>query len=212
MGKGNCGKGTQAKLLKNKYNLEMISTGSLLREWGKREPDNFWAKKIISDMEQGIIVPSGLVFYLWFEILMHLDEKQGIVFEGSPRMLVEAQTMEEIFHWMKNNHFFAFYLNISDEESRSRSALRRYCPLCHKTYSLAFTPGVTHCLEDGTELSIREDDKPEIVEKRLREFNEKVVPAIEFLKSKGVLYDLEGTGEVEDIFNKIDQIVQEKIN
>lgn len=212
IGKGNCGKGTQAEILSEKYNLEMISTGSLLREWSKKESENFWAQKINNDIGQGLIVPSGLVFYLWFNKLMHLDINQGIVFEGSPRMLVEAQTMEEIFRWMDNNHFMAFYLNITDEESKNRSSLRRYCPLCHKTYSLAFNPGITTCLDDGTQLTIRKDDQPEIVDKRLKEFNEKVMPSIEFLKSKGVLYDVNGIGSVEEISNNIDKIVQSKIN
>ncbi len=212
MGKGNCGKGTQAKILADKYNLELLSTGSMLREWVLKEPNSFLAKRINHDIDNGILVPSALVFYLWFSKLMALDENQGIVFEGSPRMLIEGQAMEELFRWMQNNHLFIFNLNIPDEESLRRSIIRRYCPKCHKTYSLDFNPGITHCTDDNTELIIRDDDKPEVIKRRIDEFNQLVVPTIEFLKSRGVLYDVNGVGPVDEIAQNIDKIIQEKIN
>ncbi len=212
IGKGNCGKGTQAKLLAEKYSLQMISTGSMLRDWVLKEPNHFLSEKINNDIDNGSLIPSAVVFYLWFSKLITLDGSQGIVFEGSPRMLIEGQAMEEFFRWMGNNNLFIFNLNIPDEESAYRSSIRRYCPKCHKTYSLDFDPGITHCKDDNTELIIRDDDKPEVVQKRIEEFNKFVVPTIDFLRSKGVLYDINGVGKVEDIFANIDKIVQEKIN
>lgn len=112
---------------------------------------------------------------------------------------------------MGNNKFFVFNLNIPDQESLYRSSIRRYCPKCHKTYSLDFDPNITHCKDDNTELVIREDDEPKIVQKRIEEFNELVVPTIEFLRSRGVLYDINGVGTVEEIFKNIDKIIQENI-
>lgn len=212
VGKGNCGKGTQAKILADKYNLQMISTGSMLREWILKDPNNFWSQKLNQDVDNGILVPSAIVFYLWFSKLLSLDPNQGIVFEGSPRMLIEGQAMEEIFKWMGNNQFFVFNLNIPDEEAYTRSMNRRYCPKCHKTYSLAFDPGITHCKDDGTELIIRDDDKPEVIKRRIQEFNKSVVPTIEFLRSKGVMHDVNGVGPIEEIAKNIDNIIQEKIN
>lgn len=212
IGKGNCGKGTQAKILADKYNLKMISTGSMLRDWVLKEPDNFFAKKLNEDIDNGILVPSAVVFYLWFTKLMALEPNQGIVFEGSPRMLIEAQAMEEIFKWMGNNNFLVFNLNIPDEESYNRSMNRRYCPKCHKTYSLAFDPGISNCKDDNTELIVRDDDKPEVIKRRIDDFNEFVIPTIEFLKSKGVLYGINGVGPVDTIAENIDKIIQEKIN
>jgi len=212
IGKGNCGKGTQAKILADKYNLKMISTGSLLREWALKGDDNFWAKKINEDIDKGVIVPTALVFYLWFSKLLNFDIHQGVVFEGSPRMPIEGQAMDEIFNWMENNHFFVFHLNIPDEESLHRSSVRRYCPKCHQTYSLDIDPDITHCKDDNTELIIRDDDRPEVIKKRIEEFNEHVVPTIEFLRSKGVLYDINGVGSIEEIAKKINQIVEDKIH
>jgi len=113
---------------------------------------------------------------------------------------------------MQNNHLFIFNLNIPDEESLRRSIIRRYCPKCHKTYSLDFNPGITHCTDDNTELIIRDDDKPEVIKRRIDEFNQLVVPTIEFLKSRGVLYDVNGVGPVDEIAQNIDKIIQEKIN
>ena len=212
IGKGNCGKGTQAKILADKYNLQIISTGSMLREWILKDPNNFWSQKLKQDVDNGILVPSAIVFYLWFSKLLLLDYRQGVVFEGSPRMLIEGQAMAEVFKWMANNQFFVFNLNIPDEESYTRSMNRRYCPVCHKTYSLAFNPGITHCQADNTELIIRNDDNPEVIKHRIQEFNELVIPTIEFLKSQGVLYEVNGVGPVEEIAKNIDKIIQEKIN
>jgi adenylate kinase len=113
---------------------------------------------------------------------------------------------------MGNNQFFVFNLNIPDEEAYTRSMNRRYCPMCHKTYSLAFDPGITHCKDDGTELIIRDDDKPEVIKRRIQEFNKSVVPTIEFLRSKGVMHDVNGVGPIEEIAKNIDNIIQEKIN
>jgi|GEM_PF-6485983 len=127
-------------------------------------------------------------------------------------MLIEGQAMEEVFRWMDNNQFFVFHLDIPDDESRKRSDLRRYCSKCHKTYSLAFDPGITHCKDDNTEVVIRDDDKPEVIDRRIKEFNQLVIPTIEFLRSKGVLYDINGVGPVEEIAKNIDKIIQEKIN
>ena len=127
-------------------------------------------------------------------------------------MLIEGQAMEEVFEWMDNNKLFVFNLNIPDEEAYTRSMNRRYCPVCHKTYSLAFDPGITHCKDDNAELVIRDDDKPEVIDRRIKEFNKSVVLTIEFLRSKGVLYDVNGVGSVEEIAKNIDKIIQEKIN
>lgn len=112
---------------------------------------------------------------------------------------------------MGNNHFLVFYLDIPDQESIYRSSIRRYCPKCHKTYSLDLDPNITHCKDDNTELIIRDDDKPEVVNRRIQEFNELVMPTINYLRSKGVLYDINGVGPVEEIFKNIDKIIQEKI-
>lgn len=211
MGKGNCGKGTQAKLLAEKYNLKIISTGNLLREWALKGPEDFWANRINEDIDKGILIPSAVVFYLWFSSLLKLETTQGVVFEGSPRYLIEGQAMVEVFSWMKNNKFFVFNLDIPDEESLYRSSIRRYCPACHKTYSLDFDPGITHCKDDNTELIIRDDDKPEVIKKRIEEFNRSVVPTMNYLREQGVLYDINGVGSVEEIFNNIDKIIKENI-
>ncbi len=112
---------------------------------------------------------------------------------------------------MGNNKFIVFNLDISDAESLNRSNLRRYCPKCHKTYSLAFDPGITHCKDDNTELIVRDDDKPEVIQKRIQEFNEDVVPTMNFLREKGVLKDINGVGPVDEIFNNIDNVIKEYI-
>jgi adenylate kinase len=89
LGKPTCGKGTQSKLLAEKYGLEVISTGNLLRELSLQ--DNMLGKKIKNDLENGKIMPSAIPIYLILKEVFLKNMTDGFVFEGSPRKEIEAQ-------------------------------------------------------------------------------------------------------------------------
>ncbi len=104
-----------------------------------------------------------------------------------------------------------FFVDIPDEEVLHRSAIRSYCPKCNRTYSQDLNPGVTVCEDDQTPLAIREDDKKEVVENRIRVFHEEVEPALGFFKEKGMLHTIDGIGTVEEVFARIDNIITQLI-
>ena len=88
-----------------------------------------------------------------------------------------------------------------------RSAIRSYCPKCNKTYSEVLNPGVTVCEDDQTPLQIREDDKEEVVNKRLEVFYSEVQPSLDFFKEKGMLHTIDGVGSVEEVFKRLDDSI-----
>lgn len=212
IGKANCGKGTQAEILAKKYDLKIISSGNILRKWIESDPENYIVKRIKDDMLKGELIPASLAYYSWFREIYNISETQGVAFEGGPRLKLEAEAAIEFFSWLGQDKYFVVYLNISDDESLNRSLSRRICPVCQKTYSLALNPNLTNCPDDNIELSTRPDDIPNVVKNRIDEFNEKVMPAIEYFKEKGVLLDIDGIGSIEEVALRIDNAIQNKIN
>jgi adenylate kinase len=101
------------------------------------------------------------------------------------------------------------YIDIPDEEIRRRSAIRSYCPKCNRTYSKVLDGEVSVCQDDQTPLQIREDDKPEVIENRIKVFHEEAEPTINFFKEKGLLHTIDGVGSVEEVFARIDNVIQE---
>jgi len=113
LGRSGSGKGTQAKMLAEKFGLKLISSGNLLR--AKAKDSDFTGKKIAQIISQGGILPTPVVFDLW------MDELKGIVFEGSPRRLYEAWLLQEALEFFGfGGNIKAFYLNISKQEAKKR--------------------------------------------------------------------------------------------
>ena len=176
LGKPGSGKGTQADLLENKFPFEHISTGALLRQRTKKH--DFIAKRLHEIMETGGLVPTPSVFQLWMPRLERLRKQkkfQGVVFDGSPRKLYEAQMLDELlslYKWDKN--FKVVYIVISDKE-----AFRRL-------------------LKRG-----RSDDDRKDVLYRLKVFNKEVVPVISYYKKKKELIEINGEQSREDVHREI---------
>lgn len=176
LGKPGSGKGTQAELLEKKFPFEHISTGELLRKRAKKH--DFIAKRLREIMETGGLVPTPSVFQLWMPKLEHLRKQkkfQGLVFDGSPRKLYEAQMLDELlqlYDWDRN--FKILHLVISDKE-----ALRRL-------------------LKRGRS----DDDKKDILY-RLRVFKKEVLPALSYYKKKGEVVEINGEQSIENVHKEI---------
>ena len=176
LGKPGSGKGTQADLLEMKFPFEHISTGALLRQRTKKH--DFIAKRLREIMEIGGLVPTPSVFQLWMPKLEHLRKQKkfrGVVFDGSPRKLYEAQMLDELlqlYQWDKN--FKVVHLDISNKE-----ALKRL-------------------LKRG-----RSDDDKEDVLYRLRVFKKEVLPAISYYQKKGKVIEINGEQSREAVHREI---------
>ena len=176
LGKPGSGKGTQAELLEKKFPFEHISTGELLRERVKKR--DFIARRLHEIMETGGLVPTPSVFQLWMPRLEHLRKQktfQGLVFDGSPRKLYEAQMLDELlqlYDWDKN--FKVLHLVISDREALRRLQKRG-----------------------------RSDDDRKGILHRLKVFKKEVVPAISYYKKKGEVVEINGEQSVENVHKEI---------
>jgi len=212
LGKSGSGKGTQVNLLKEKYNLERIGSGDLLRE--RKKTQDFTGAKISTVVDTGGIIPTPVVFKLWMEKLENYKlqgDLKGLIFDGSPRKIREAYLLDEAlewYEWEKNTKMIL--LDISDEEVMRRVALRKICSnsVCGFIPSAEQAKELEKCPACGANLIIRPEDSPENTEKRLAWFREEVEPVINYYKEKNELLIINGEQSVEKVFEDIVKAIE----
>lgn len=206
LGRAGCGKGTQAKLLTEHFGLFYIGSGELLRERVKQ--DDFTGKKADRIMDAGELVPTSLIFMLWINHLEELKKREnfkGVVFDGTPRKLMEAFLMEEALNWYEwDKNFKVILIDISREETFNRLTRRRQCAKCGQLipYVGAYKDLVV-CDKCGGELVVRQDDNPEAINQRLDLFDQEVMPVVEYFDNKGLLVKVNGEQSIEEVQKEI---------
>lgn len=198
------GKGTQAKLLARKFRLAHVEMGGMLRDIAKtktrlgRQLDEIVNKK-------GGLVPHELILKVVKEKLKSLSPKQGIVFDGIPRSLVQAKLLEKVLTQYNRKLTHSFYLPIREKTTLKRLVKRRICKKCGKlfVYGLDIHSRSKKCPKCGGQIIQRQDDKPEAIKKRLSWFYTKVLPVIEYYRKKGTLIEVNGEQPVKKIFKDI---------
>ncbi|MDD4223452.1 MAG: nucleoside monophosphate kinase [Candidatus Cloacimonetes bacterium] len=186
------GKGTQAELLSENLNYQHINIGDLFREQVLRQTDlGLQVQDIIS---RGELVPDSLVFEIVDSSL--LPERQGIVFDGFPRTLVQAEYLVEHFQVRQ-----VFFLELAEAVAIRRISSRRICNACGENYNLESDPPRQDdvCDKCGGELVIRNDDKPEAISRRLTEFYEQTLALKEFFASRDLLSEIDASQDVEEV-------------
>ena len=208
LGRAGCGKGTQAELLVDKFGLIYIGSGELLRQ--RTQQKDFTGKKTSQTMEKGELVPTSLIFQLWINRLEEIKKSEnsnfkGIIFDGSPRKLIEAQLLEEALKWYEwDKNFRAILIDISREEAFNRLTKRRQCKGCGQLIPyLSHYKDLEKCDKCGGEIIVRQDDTPEAINTRLGLFEEEVVPVIEFYEKNGLLVKINGEQSIEDVQKEI---------
>ncbi|MEK7067688.1 MAG: nucleoside monophosphate kinase [Patescibacteria group bacterium] len=206
LGRAGCGKGTQAKLLVDKLGLIYIGSGELLRARAKQ--DNFTGQKADQTMKTGALVPTSLIFMLWInriEEIKNQGDFKGIVFDGSPRKLIEAYLLEEALNWYDwDKNFKAILVDLSREEAFNRLTKRRQCAKCGQLIPYVGTyKTLAECDKCGGELVVRQDDKPEAINQRLDLFDQEVMPVVEFYEKKGLLVRINGEQPIEEVHKEI---------
>lgn len=214
LGKSGCGKGTQVNLLVEKYGLEKIGSGELLRE--RKKSTDFTGEKISSVVDNGGIVPTPVIFSLWMEKLDNYKHSKadikGIIFDGSPRKILEARLMDEALGWYEwNKNIKVILLDISDEEAVKRIELRKICPKCRAIISNAeeLDGEIETCTNCGHKLEKRPEDVKEGVLKRLEWFQTEVGPVIEYYKEQNRLITINGEQSVAEVFEDIVKVIGE---
>jgi adenylate kinase len=205
------GKGTQAKLLAQKYGYKHISTGDLFRSLAADQNASEKEKQALEEMKAGKLVPDWLVYSLAFrEIKRNLESNIGVVLDGAIRNLEQAQEYQKFFEensWEAEVQ--AVEVALSDEESFSRLTKRRICSQCGEIIPyLPTTRDLNSCPKCGGELIYRQDDSEEVIKKRIEEQgNKSLRPILDFYFQKGVLQSIDGMKSIDEVEAEIQTVV-----
>lgn len=195
LGAPGAGKGTQAEKVSGKYNIPAISTGAIIRGAIKNgSPMGVAAKKYT---DAGALVPDDVVIGIIKERLVEDDCQNGFILDGFPRTVPQAQALDT----MGVKIDLVISLEVSDETIVERMSGRRVCDKCGASYHVLYNPskdGKT-CDKDGTALTLRRDDQPEVVLDRLSTYHTQTEPIKDYYAETGKLKLIEGAGSVEEI-------------
>ncbi len=207
LGAPGAGKGTQAKKIAAKYNIPHISTGDIFRANIKNGTE--LGKKAKTYMDQGLLVPDELVVDLVVDRVNQEDCKDGYVLDGFPRTIPQAEALDKALGEMGQKMDYAIDVNVPDENIVRRMSGRRACVGCGATYHLVYAPTKEEGICDvcGKELILRDDDKPETVQKRLNVYHEQTQPLIDYYTKAGILREVDGTMDIEDVFKAVTDIL-----
>jgi len=203
LGAPGAGKGTQAKLIAEKYSLPHISTGDIFRANIKNQTElGMEAKKY---MDEGKLVPDELTVKILLDRVANEDCKNGYVLDGFPRTIPQAEVLTKALGEMNDAIDFAINVDVPDENIVNRMSGRRACVTCGATYHIVHVPPKKEniCDKCGSELILRDDDKPETVLNRLKVYHEQTQPLIDYYTAKGVLRTVDGTKDMNDVFAEI---------
>lgn len=207
LGAPGAGKGTQAKMLADKYGYPHISTGDIFRANIKNGTE--LGKKAKEYMDQGLLVPDELVCDLVVDRVKQDDCKEGYILDGFPRTIPQAESLDAALEAIGEKIDFAVNVEVPDENIVKRMSGRRACVACGATYHIVHIPTKVEgiCDRCGSELILRDDDKPETVTKRLNVYHEQTQPLIDYYTNKNVLVEVDGTKDMNEVFEAIVEIL-----
>lgn len=209
LGLPGAGKGTQAEKLVQEYHIPHISTGDMFRAATKNEtPLGLEAKKY---MDAGKLVPDEVTNNIVKERLQEDDVKDGFLLDGYPRTLNQSEALKDNLQEIDRKLDAVIYLNTSKDVLMERLAGRYICSNCGATYHKLNNPTEVEGVCDkcgGTEFHQREDDKPEIVEERIKVNEEQTDKLVDFYQSEGVLVELDGDRNSDEVFVEIQEILK----
>ncbi len=203
LGAPGAGKGTQAKMIAEKYNLPHISTGDIFRANIKGGTElGMEAKKY---MDAGQLVPDELTVKILLDRVADEDCKNGYVLDGFPRTIPQALVLDKALTELNEKVDFTIDVDVPDENIVNRMGGRRACVTCGATYHVVHVPPKKEgiCDKCGSELILRDDDKPETVKNRLDVYHAQTQPLIDYYTEKGILHTVDGTVDMMDVFNEI---------
>ncbi|MBO6113391.1 MAG: adenylate kinase [Lachnospiraceae bacterium] len=207
LGAPGAGKGTQAKMIAQSYKLPHISTGDIFRANIKEGTD--LGKEAKTYMDEGKLVPDELTVRILLDRVAKGDCKDGYVLDGFPRTIPQAEVLEKELEKLGDKVDYAINVDVPDENIINRMSGRRACLKCGATYHIKHVPPKKEGICDvcGSELVLRDDDKPETVKKRLDVYHEQTQPLIEFYTKRDVLKTVNGNADPKDVFAAIKEIL-----
>jgi adenylate kinase len=209
LGPPGAGKGTQAKLLREKFEACQVSTGDILRKAVADQSP--LGKEASAYIRRGDLVPDGVIVKLVAERLKERDCTQGFILDGFPRTIPQAQSLEEILRKMGLGLQAVLLVQLPHTIIVERLAGRRTCKNCGALYHLKFNPSASESICDrcGGELLERDDDREETISARLKVYDKQTAPLVDYYRQRGILREIDGVGSVDDIRNRLIKALEE---
>lgn len=209
LGAPGAGKGTQAKMLAAKYDIPHISTGDIFRANIKNGTE--LGAKAKEYMDKGLLVPDELVVDLIMDRFKADDCKNGYILDGFPRTIPQAEALDKALTAVGESIDYAINVEVPDENIVNRMSGRRACVGCGATYHIIYNPTKVDgkCDACGAELILRDDDKPETVLNRLEVYHNQTQPLIDYYSNKKVMREVDGTVDMQVVFDSIVAILGE---
>ncbi len=205
LGPPGIGKGTQAKLLAERYSLAHLSTGDMFRSTISKNTDLGTLAK--SYIDKGKLVPDDVVLVMVNERLREDDTAGGYIFDGFPRTVPQAESLNRLLKELGQSINHVITLEGDNATLVERLSSRRTCLACGKIINLIFSPPKLsdQCDDCGGELLQRNDDKPEVIQKRLDVYEEQTEPLVNYFEGEGLLRRVDGVGSIHDVGERIDK-------
>ena len=203
LGPPGAGKGTQASAIVKKYNIPHISTGDIFRANIKEGTE--LGKKAEEYMNKGLLVPDEIVVSIVKDRLTKDDCKNGFLLDGFPRTVAQAEALDQELKEMLSKIDKVINIEVDKDILVERIIGRRICKNCGATYHIKFSPAKQDGICDicGGELHQRKDDTLDTVEKRIQVYMEQTKPLIDYYAQKGLLLNIDGTKDKDEVFQEI---------
>ena len=207
IGPPGAGKGTQAERLQEDFRLPFISTGDMLR--GNVKDGTALGKAAKAHMDAGGLVPDELIVAMAAERLDEDDTQDGFILDGFPRTTAQAEALEQQLDSEGRRITAALLLQVPDDEIIRRIAGRRVCVKSGHNYHVDYDPpkNTDVCDQDGSRLIQRDDDRPEVVQKRLAVYHDQTAPLVDFYDERGLLRRVDGTRAPTEVHDHIRALI-----
>jgi adenylate kinase len=202
LGPPGSGKGTQGERLQDDFDLPYYATGDILRAAVREGTDI--GKEAKAFMDRGDLVPDDVIVGVIAERIDSKEAEDGFILDGFPRTEPQAEALEKKLRELGRSVSAAVLIDVDDDEVIRRLGGRRICPNGH-IFHVDFDPPAEEgvCDDCGEPLSVRDDDKPEVIRHRLDTYHEKTEPLIGYYDSKGLLKRVDGDRDPEDVTDEI---------
>lgn len=204
------GKGTQSKLLCEKYGLFHISTGDLIREAVSHEDE--MSEYLQAQMNAGKLVSDDIILNLLNSKLQEIQGANGYVLDGFPRNIAQAKEYDQLLETIHEQISNVIYLSIPYEEAKNRIVGRISCPKCGRVYHELISENKPQqegiCDDCHIQLVKREDDDEQTFEKRFETYQKETRPLIEYYQEKNILSEIDSTLSTNQVFKMIESIVK----
>ena len=206
LGKPGSGKGTQARMIAEKFGLDYVGSGDLLRD--RKKGKDFTGTKISEVVDTGNLMPTAVVFQLWmgeFEKLKNKKDFNGFILDGSPRKMLEVCLLEDALDWYEwKESAKVILIDVSNREVINRLSKRRICQKCKGIIPyIEELKTIKKCPKCGGGLFRRPEDSIEGSKKRLAWFKTDVMPVIRYYQKKGRLIKVNGEQSIENVYKDV---------